>query len=364
MAETFFTSGNQMVTTEIDVDSPTTEGLMSKIKGRDVELSDKIQGLGGTGADGDVTITANTDLYGIKHYNNLTINSGVIVTVRKVSAGSGTVSTTTTTATFSVAHGLRVGDRIRITTGAQANEEGVVVRIDSSTSVLIRTSFSANQSNQSWNKVETGIPLLIFARGTVTINGSINADGAGGTGGTCSAVTGVSNNGESFAGGGSGGGGGDGSDSGSYAPDGGSSSYLNLVSPGGNGGYNGGNGGNGSPAPSSRFSIGEVLGGAGGGGGRNWGGEGGDGGGGVYIEAPTIVINSVATITCNGTNGAGGAGTNYGGGGGGGGGVIFLRYKSLTINGTLTAAGGTGGIATAGDGGNGGAGVVYTEILP
>lgn len=366
MAESFFTSGNQIVTTEIDVDSPVTEGLVSKIKGRDVELSDAIIPLGGGGpyssdadANGNLTVTVNTSLYGIKHYNNLTINSGVTVTAEKVSTGPGTVSTTNNAATFSSAHGLKVGDSIRLTSGAQANETRVVTRIDSATTVTIRNAFSANQTNQNWNKVETGIPLIIFARGTVTINGTITANGAGGIGGENTDITGVLNIGESTNAGGAGGGGG-----GSGGANGGQSSYYGIISAGGGAGSNGSN------SPVLRLCDispnGKMGGGGGGGGilgGIGGGNDGGDGGGCVYIEAPNIVINTGASITCNGTNGGNGTAT-YGGGGGGGGGVIFMRYKSITNNGSLSVIGGTGGTATAGNGGNGGDGLIYNEVIP
>lgn len=369
MGESFFTSGNQMTVTELDQDSPITDGFLAKIKGRDVELSDKIQGLGGTGGDGDVTITTDTTLYGIKHYNNFTINAGVTVTVEKVSAGAGTVSTTTVTATFSSAHGLKVGDRIRLTSGAQANETRVVTRIDSAITVTLRSAFSANQTNQNWNRIETGIPLIIFARGTVTINGTINADGAGGIGGENTDITGVTNDGEDTIGGGSGGGGG-GQASAVAGAKGGYTSYYGIISAAGNGGDNS-VGGNGSAAPMSRLyyicpidKMGGAGGGGGGAGGTDGGQDGGDGGGCIYIEAPNIVINNGAAITCNGTNG-GNTTSNYGAGGGGGGGVIFLRYKSITNNGSLSVTGGTGGTSGTGyAGGNGGAGVIYNEIVP
>lgn len=297
MAESFFTSGNQMVTTEIDVDSPVTEGWMSKVKGRDVELSDKIVGLGGTGVDGDVTITTNTTLSGIKRYNNFTINAGVTVTI------------------------------------------------------------------------EQGKPLIIFARGTVTINGIIDGDGKGALGGI-SANSGA--NGDCGSGGGGGGG-----YSGAGA-NGGPSNYLGENRPGGSGGSMGNNnGGAGSSLSNLKRFMYEIglTGGSGGGAGGigNTGvsGAGGNGGGVIIIVAPTIIVASGATIKANGANGAngvgGGSASSYGGGGGGGGGLIYAQAKSYTSTGTIQVNFGTGGTddgSNNGAGGNGGAGVIDVEILP
>lgn len=296
MAESFFTSGNQIVTTEIDVDSPYTEGLISKVKGRDVELSNKIIGLGGTGIDGDVTITANTNLSGIKHYNNFTINAGVTVTI------------------------------------------------------------------------DQGKPLIIFARGTVTINGTIEGDGKGGLGGTGIGSYGLF--------GGSGASGGSDPISIVLGYNGGNSAHYWRIN-GGIASFPGGGIGQDGIQTTDKLThlpnvgpSGESLGGASGGAGCNANasyGRGGNGGGFVYIEAPTVIINTMAIIRCNGNNGVNGRSgySQAGGGGGGGGGVIFIRLKNITNNGTLSVTAGYGGNGYGyGAGGAGGAGVVYLEIVP
>ena len=77
------------------------------------------------------------------------------------------------------------------------------------------------------------------------------------------------------------------------------------------------------------------------------GGGGGTSGGAVYLASPTITNNNIVTVQgFNGGNGgnATGAGNCGGGGGGGagGGGFIYMLYNTITL-GTCTISGGTGG---------------------
>lgn len=134
-------------------------------------------------------------------------------------------------------------------------------------------------------------------------------------------------------------------------------SISQLLGSSGSGGSGGGGGGSGSVGIS----------GDGGGGGGGGGGSGASGGF-VSIFAKTL-INS-GTISANGGNGGNGAnggnansgtGNECGGGGGGGagsggsGGVVVLVYGSLTNTGTISANGGSAGtIGTGGNGANGG----------
>lgn len=88
MPESFFSTGNQIATTEIDVDSPASDVLFAKIKARDVELSDKVGAptlpvSGSSGEisfEGSVVISANASLSGTHYYENFTLNAGVILT--------------------------------------------------------------------------------------------------------------------------------------------------------------------------------------------------------------------------------------------------------------------------------------------
>lgn len=111
----------------------------------------------------------------------------------------------------------------------------------------------------------------------------------------------------------------------------------------------------------------QANGGAGGGAGSDNGGgsfAGGGGGGGgssggiVAIYARNIVISATGAITANGGNGgngaagtnntSGGAGGGGGGGAGGNGGVILMVYSSLSNSGSLSVAGGSAGTFGAG----------------
>ncbi len=111
--------------------------------------------------------------------------------------------------------------------------------------------------------------------------------------------------------------------------------------------------------PPFRFPLGGLfqtyltafgLGGGGGGGDATHAGGGGGGGGGIiYLAAPRIIIAGTATVA--GGNGAAKTGGTAGDGGGGGGGVIWLVSDvPALIAGTVTAAGGIKGGASAADG--------------
>lgn len=109
-------------------------------------------------------------------------------------------------------------------------------------------------------------------------------------------------------------------------------------------------------------AIGGGSGGGSGGGGTNAGGTGGVGGGSgagggcVYIAAKNIVIGASGVISCKGGNGGSGAAgvggdaSGGGGGGGGGGGLIYCVYETISNVGTFDVSGGTGGTGGAGVG--------------
>lgn len=186
--------------------------------------------------------------------------------------------------------------------------------------------------------------LIIVASKTITINGTIAANGggvAGGAAGTAGAVgadgsngtdqpAGTGGSGASFAGGARG------------------SAVLHgtIIS-------SGGTQLTGSALLGHLSAPWLCLGGAsGGGGGRQAGGTaaagtGGAGGATIILIAPTIILASTAVLNTsggNGTNAPNDGATARGGGGGGGAGNIYILARAFTDNGaTFTQTGGSGG---------------------
>jgi len=210
--------------------------------------------------------------------------------------------------------------------------------------------------------------LVIIAKTSVTLRGTITADGAGMAGGAQQNSSGTAGNagtnGTGAAGGGGGGAGQAGGDAGSCV--------VGADTVAGGAGGSGGAGGN-ATALTTRMKgfIVQVIaarlqGGAGGGGGANFtgaGGAGGAGGGVVVLISPTVDLGS-GTISAKGSAGANGS-TNSGGGGGGGGGVILVETVHYTSASTLNVSGGTGGTgagAAGKNGGNGGTGIIQVNV--
>ena len=212
-------------------------------------------------------------------------------------------------------------------------------------------------------------PLIIYAKGTITVNGTIDMSGKGGAGGSGNSAS-------------SGAGGAGGANSSSVSPN---TKHVtkftmnetNFVGAGGGGGGAGGNGGNSSFPNGVSPCSGNTNAGD--------GGNGGAGGGMIVLIGNKITIGSGGSIKCNGNNGTAGTGGansqsqhgcnfggtsgNGGGGAGGNGGYIYLVYNSLTNNGSNNlqvsagtgAAAGTGGNGTASAGGNGTVGLVLHD---
>lgn len=254
-------------------------------------------------------------------------------------------------------------------------------------------------------------PLIIYAKGTITVNGTIDMSGKGGSGGSggsgAGGTGGTSLNMQQGAG--ANGGAGSAGGAGSSMPGGGTSGSAGSA--GGAGGAGGANSSSVSPNTKhvTKFTMNETnfvgAGGGGGGGGgaggnagtdsygntcsgasnTGAGGAGGAGGGMVVLIGNSIVIGSGGVIKSNGVNGTAGTGGqtsqqqhgcsqggdagNGGGGAGGNGGYIYLVYNSLTNNGSNNiqvnagtgAAAGTGGNGTASAGGNGTVGLVVHD---
>lgn len=167
-----------------------------------------------------------------------------------------------------------------------------------------------------------GRRLVILASRTITINGTISANGAGASAGGHGTDQPAGNGGNGISGNGTSGGDvllhGITISSGTTQVAGSAIPYF--------------------------FSPDQVYGGAGGG---NGGGNqaGGRGGATVVLIAPRIILANTATINTSGANGASAASATGGGGGGGGGaGNIYIVARSFTDNGaTYTQQAGAGG---------------------
>ncbi|MCX6787975.1 MAG: hypothetical protein NT108_02305 [Candidatus Kaiserbacteria bacterium] len=244
----------------------------------------------------------------------------------------GTLQSTAVTA---AASSTNIIVPISVGTGSTRTHEGTVV-ISSNQSlsgIHYYTDFTLNSG------VTITVPsgkrrLIIIASGSITINGTINARGAGGAGGAGGGAPGYYDPGSPGApgtdqpGGASGSAGGSvvvhGYDFGTSAQSG--SDVLLLADPwtalGGAGGGGGGNDGNTGPS-----------------------GAGGAGGGSIVLMAPTITLASTATLNSSGANGSTSPYVGAGTGGTGGGGNIYIMSHSYTNNGaTFTQTGGVAGV--------------------
>lgn len=177
--------------------------------------------------------------------------------------------------------------------------------------------------------------LIIVATGTITINGTISAVGAGAPGGGAATK---GSPGTDQAGGGSGG---------SAAPGGDVEIHGAIYQAGGATGVNGTNGTQltGSDVPLLMDFL-SAMGGAGGGG--NTGG--GPGGGSIVLIAPTVILASTAVLNTSSAQGV----ANVDGFGGAG--NVYIACRSYTDGGaTFTMSGGTpfGGSPFGGKGADG-----------
>lgn len=248
-------------------------------------------------------------------------------------------------------------------------------------------------------------PVAILSRGTFTVEGTINGNGATPSAGSESAVAGgpggygggqfttaqgaglgpggggavsggVAGTNYGGGGGGFGGAGGQGGDSGGA----GGTTYGNLLNQlqGGSGGASGttpsgtslattGGGGGGAmefvAVTSITVDSGGVIEANGGyGGAAGSGSSGGGSGGGILMKAPTVTNDG--TVSVDGGLGPGGG--CCGGGGGGGGGILDVLYsQSQTGTGSYLANGGTGGTSGTGTAGQpGSSGIVNIQQVP
>lgn len=329
----------------------------------------------GTGADGAVTISSNTNIsvtedsgVAIKNYSSLTVNASRTLTTDNrckalliYVAGNCTINgTISMSARGASASASAASDFYRLKSGAgttsgnpntdlfpqEVNIGGVAtIKVEAP---QVGASGGANQPHSGG--AVTGNAGAAGSAGQTGGGGGGAADGGGATGLAGAAGTAFS--------GGSGGGGasenGAGNMTGGTANGGAGGAGSTVSSPSH---YGGGGGGAGNP--------GGALGSSGSG-----GSAGGNGTGGtlILIVGGTLTFGASSTISANGVAGgtsSGGTRAGGGGGGSGGGSIIVLHAGSLTDSGvSITASGGAGGgfgsfsQSTAKGGGAGGAGSV------
>jgi len=297
----------------------------------------------------DQEISASTTVTGVNRYRNLTIDSGITLSVdgqpgviiAKSISNSGTIAKTATGGAGGAAGA----------TGAGAGGNGgggLIIVCDTLTNSGTIQANGENGGDASPTSVTTsgnggngGSGLFHVVSG--------DSPGKGGDGG--SAIFGWGRGHVNGAGGGIGGA--SGSPSAVYSSGGGSSlvTYstsndlfekirkavidwfiINVVG----------------KTPSTTESIPNFYGSGGGGGGAAAGttttAGGGGGGGGGELVILAVTLDNTGIIEANGGNG-GSSGTSVGddGGGGGGGGVVYVFYVSSINNGTVQANGGAGG---------------------
>jgi hypothetical protein len=354
----------------------------------------------GTGADGDLTVSAGQTIY----------------TDNTRSALSTTAASGQPSLTLSSASGFAVGQEVLIIQmqgiGAGTYEFGMIAGISGNIITLgVNLSYSYDSDGSSPAQVlrvyqyhnvtvqsdgvltahawdgSTGGVVAFRASGTITETGTISANGqlggtgagsAGGTGigfrgGQAKPANGNQQPGQAFTGEGSGGaseaqtsanfsGGGGGYTSG-Y--DGGSGGGGSHASAGGNGVYwNTSLPGIGATLLTGTSDLTTMTFGGGGGGAAIDGsgdvGAGGGGGGIVFITGSSVIVTGSIT-----TNGGAGGNAFYGGGGGGAGGSILIKAKIATLGTNLiTAIAGAGGLGTGAgnrNGGNGGVGRIRID---
>jgi hypothetical protein len=280
--------------------------------------------------------------------------------INKISSGGGTTSLTLQTA-------------LQYTYTDSGASQAQAVKIPRYNNVTVPS--GATWTTSGWDGNIGGI-FVLAAKETVTVSGTITANGVGFKGGPVATAGTIGVQGESYTGIGTN------SNNANASGGGGGHDYV------GNGydGYGGGGAGHkntgvtgevGYPANFSAGMGGGTVGipdlticffGSGGGSGGNennstsgwiYGGKGGNGGGIIFIFSKTFNISG--TVSLNGTNGYNGTGSsdgNCGGGGGGSGGSALIVCQIATLGSNfLTALGGAGGDGP-GAAGSGGAGSV------
>jgi len=372
--------------------------LSAKIhRGLHPKKSENLKNYFGTGARGDVVISADTNLAAIldgapviRHYNSLTISSGVTLT------------------TDNRCKGLIIYVRGDCTINGTLTMSGKGAHATPTRDLSIyRAPFSGyayssgtpdidNLPDETLSICQSGAGRKVYrsAHNTPELMGTTGLaetrtyfGGHYGFGGVSFPATSPGFAGNEAPGGGGGGNGGNGTSPPytSHPTIGGFDGYdVNHPSTGWTGGgrpgARGGNGtafsggpgggGGGQNSENSDPTPGNLNGGGpGGSGGSNGGGNGASGGGGVIflIVGGMLTIGPTGTVSSDGTAGSGGTGFSGGGGGGSGGGRLVILYaRNLSNAGTVRADGGTGGAPSQTSwtgGGAGGMGAITIERI-
>jgi len=314
-------------------DSLTWDGSTLTVQGK---VSGFNQDIFGDGNDGDVTIAADTSLSRDMYYNNLTIDSGITLSVngwrifvKDTLTNNGIIST-------------KGGDggNASLMTGGTAGVASASNSIKGGISGKVGATGQVGDSDGAAGTAGDDLPKGLVSNGAAGGEGGNSNNGGtrtGGAGGAAGSITGtIYNSIRNF-----------------WAAYGLIDVYPSLTQLG----SSAGSGSGGAGAVATNVSS---TGGSGGGGGS------GASGGILSIFAKKLINNG--TITSNGGNGGNGGNSEGtvddhrgggGGGAGGSGGVIILTYFELTNAGSFTVARGTGGIggtafdATSGAGANG-----------
>lgn len=351
-----------------------------------------ISGVFGDGTNGALTISSNTtqaptdaSCSGTSGTNSLSATNVSFATGQEIliiqmrGTGAGTKQRTKI-ASYSTGT-ITTEDNLNFSYNSTGSNKAQVIVLPRYTNVTVNS--GVTWTAKAWDGTVGGV-LAFLANGTVTINGTISADGKGFIGGTAtspSGTDGVNNEGKTGEGttGASisqqntsnGNGGGGGYQAGGSAGGGGGGGHATTGTDGGRS-SNGGDGGT-TAGTADLTTI--VMGGGGGSGGTDWpvssatSGAGGNGGGIVAFYGSTLTINSTTgLITANGATGgnaSGGSGLSGGGGGGAGGSVaMFFQTGTLNTN-RITVSGGSGGneLSTGGNGGAGSVGRIHASYL-
>lgn len=362
-------------------ESGTTRSYIMDVKGTSASFGD--------GGDGALTVAADTTdaptdssasgTLGTKSLaaTNTSFAAGQKVLIHQTRGTNAGVKQKTEIESY-IAGTITTVDNLDISFSSTGSNKAQVLVFKEYTNITINS--GKTLTAKAWNGTVGGI-IAYLASGTVTITGTISANGgdgsagtgtpAGGTGGgfrggygrSANPPPGLSQQGEGTSGtqsestSANGSGGGGGQISGANAADGGG---------GGNGTTGGtGNGRKGSGSTSDTF-IGGTGGstsgtadlttltfGGGGGGGcvvhANPSGGGGSGGGIIFLAGATIA-EITGSITANGGDGGNGGGAD---GGGGAGGSVLLKSQTATLGTNKITASGGSGPDLAGDGGDG-----------
>ena len=299
----------------------------------------------GTGDDGNITFTVDTNLNNTDmpvhavtsigtNYVDLDSTSGLsvddevlLINTRGLQVGTEGPAGHHETFTIAAINGLKVtfGSEKQLFYGDGGTTDDNIVnqpvqlqRVPNYNNVTINAGVSVYPGETGRDNTPGGV-LFMRVLGTLTINGTLHADGRGGDGGfrypdnphglgVGRGVAGYNGQG------------------GVYAVAGGKPTWGGVINTNiygdqeitdlhiGSGGGRGDDGGN----PTAQNA--------------------GDGGGAVYVHATTLTIGGTGSVLCKGDNGAGYGGQ---GGGGGSGGSIKLIVGTYNQSGTLTAEGGT-----------------------